>query len=109
MVGRRLVEERHTVDVLRDRITGMAPAPLFTIERLGVVMAPEPGNPLEVEGVLNPAGVVGPDGHYYLFPRLVAAGNYSRIGVARVRRDVGDRPIGVERLGVALEPETPYA
>src|SRR5437764_537091 len=85
-----------------------APTPLFTIERLGVVMAPEPGNPLEVEGVLNPAGVVGPDGHYYLFPRLVAAGNYSRIGVARVRRDVGDRPIGVERLGVALEPETPY-
>ena len=48
-----------------------APAPRFTIERLGVVMAPEPGNPLEVEGVLNPAGVVGPDGHYYLFPRLV--------------------------------------
>jgi predicted GH43/DUF377 family glycosyl hydrolase len=71
-------------------------------------MAPEPGNPLEVEGVLNPAGVVGPDGHYYLFPRLVAAGNYSRIGVARVRRDGDDRPIGVERLGVALEPEMPY-
>src|SRR5438067_1943711 len=52
-----------------------APAPRFTIERLGVVMAPEPGNPLEVEGVLNPAGVVGPDGHYYLFPRLAAAGS----------------------------------
>src|SRR5438105_12074761 len=85
-----------------------APAPLFTIERLGVVMAPEPGNPLEVEGVLNPAGVVGPDGHFYLFPRLVAAGNYSRIGVARVRRDVGNRPIGVERLGVVLEPEMSY-
>src|SRR2546423_905774 len=71
-------------------------------------MTPEPGNLLEVEGVLNPAGVVGPDGHYYLFPRLVAAGNYSRIGVARVRRDGDDRPIGVERLGVALEPTLPY-
>src|SRR5436305_3080775 len=108
MVGRRLVEERHTVDVLRDRITGMASAPLFTIERLGVVMAPEPGNPLEVEGVLNPAGVAGPDGHYYLFPRLVAAGHHSRIGLARVRRDGAGLPRSVERLGVALEPQRPY-
>src|SRR5689334_2382674 len=82
--------------------------PVFTVERLGVVMAPEPGNPLEVEGVLNPAGATGPDGHYYLFPRLVAAGNYSRIGLARVRRDDAGRPTGVERLGVALEPTQPY-
>src|SRR5205085_411619 len=81
--------------------------PVFTVERLGVVMAPEPRNPLEVEGVLNPAGVVGPDGQYYLFPRLVASGNYSRIGVARVRRDGDDRPSVVERLGVALEPPMP--
>ena len=89
-------------------VSTIGPAPLFRIERLGVVMAPEPGNPLEVEGVLNPAGVVGPDGHYYLFPRLVAAGNYSRIGLARVRRDGDERPSGVERLGVALEPQRPY-
>ena len=108
MVGRRLVEERHTVDVLRDGLTSLASAPLFTIERLGVVMAPEPGTPREVEGVLNPAGVMGPDGHYYLFPRLVAAGHYSRIGIARVRRDGAERPSGVERLGVVLEPQMPY-
>ena len=88
-------------------VTTIGPAPHFRIERLGVVMAPEPGNPLEVEGVLNPAGVVGPDGHYYLFPRLVAAGNYSRIGMARVRRDGSGRPSSVERLGVALEPQMP--
>jgi predicted GH43/DUF377 family glycosyl hydrolase len=38
----------------------------------------------------------------------VARGNYSRIGIARVRfDDVGD-PIGVERLGIALEPEAEY-
>lgn len=71
-------------------------------------MAPQTDNPLEIEGVLNPAGATGPDGHYYLFPRLVAAGNYSRIGVARVLRDAAGRPSGVERLGVALEPSTPY-
>jgi hypothetical protein len=34
----------------------------FQMKRLGMVMEPEPGNPQEVEGVLNPAGVRGPDG-----------------------------------------------
>jgi beta-1,2-mannobiose phosphorylase / 1,2-beta-oligomannan phosphorylase len=57
----------------------------FQLKRLGRIMAPEPGNSLEVEGVLNPAGVRGPDGEFYLFPRLVARGNYSRIGIARVK------------------------
>ena len=80
----------------------------FRMNRLGLVMEPEPGNPLEVEGVLNPAAVRGPDGQLYLFPRLVARGNYSRIGIARVRfNDAGD-PSGVERLGIALEPEADY-
>jgi predicted GH43/DUF377 family glycosyl hydrolase len=80
----------------------------FKVRRLGIVMEPEPGNPREVEGVLNPAAVRGPDGALYLFPRLVAEGNYSRIGIARVRfNDAGD-PVGVERLGIALEPEADY-
>ena len=56
----------------------------FKLHRLGQIMDPEPGNPMEVEGVLNPASVRGPDGQLYLFPRLVAQGNYSRIGIARV-------------------------
>jgi predicted GH43/DUF377 family glycosyl hydrolase len=80
----------------------------FKLQRLGILMEPEPGNPHEVEGVLNPAAARGPDGELYLFPRLVARGNYSRIGIARVRfNDVGD-PIGVVRLGIALEPEADY-
>src|SRR5664279_546814 len=54
----------------------------FTLPRLGMLMEPEPGNPQEIEGVLNPAAVRGPDGQLYLFPRLVAKGNYSRIGIA---------------------------
>jgi len=57
----------------------------FQLHRLGPIMEPEPGNPHEVEGVLNPAAARGPDGDLYLFPRLVAQGNYSRIGIARVR------------------------
>ncbi len=78
------------------------------LQRLGQIMAPEPGNPMEVEGVLNPAAVRGPDGELYLFPRYVAKGNYSRIGIARVKfNKVGD-PVGVERLGIALKPEADY-
>ena len=76
--------------------------------RLGVVMEPQPGNLMEAEGVLNPASARGRDGQLYLFPRLVAQGNYSRIGIARVLfNEVGD-PVGVERLGIALEPEADY-
>jgi beta-1,2-mannobiose phosphorylase / 1,2-beta-oligomannan phosphorylase len=78
------------------------------LKRLGLVMEPEPGNPQEIEGVLNPAAARGPDGELYLFPRLVARGNYSRIGIARVRFNEDGDPIGVERLGIALEPEADY-
>jgi beta-1,2-mannobiose phosphorylase / 1,2-beta-oligomannan phosphorylase len=78
------------------------------LQRLGVVMEPEPGNPHEIEGVLNPAAIRGPDGELYLFPRLVAKGNYSRIGIARVRFNAAGDPAGVDRLGIALEPEADY-
>jgi predicted GH43/DUF377 family glycosyl hydrolase len=73
-----------------------------------MIMEPEQGNPQEIEGVLNPAAVRGPDGELYLFPRLVAKGNYSRIGIARVRFNAAGDPTGVERLGIALEPEADY-
>jgi predicted GH43/DUF377 family glycosyl hydrolase len=76
----------------------------YALRRLGVLMSAEPGNPLEQEGVLNPGTAWGPDGELYLFPRVVAAGNVSRI--ARVRVDLdGGEPVGVERLGVVLAPE----
>jgi predicted GH43/DUF377 family glycosyl hydrolase len=80
----------------------------FTIERLGVVMRPDPTRAEEIEGVLNPAAARGPNGELYLFPRLVGANNYSRIGIARVRFGDQGTPTGVERLGIALEPEEPY-
>ena len=78
------------------------------LTRLGLVIGPEPGNPFEIEGILNPAAARGPDGHLYLFPRLVARGNYSRIGIARVHFDNTGDPARVERLGIALEPEVEY-
>src|SRR6476620_11768033 len=84
------------------------PMSSVTLRRLGVVMEPEPGNPQESQGVLNPGAIRGPDGHLYLFPRLVAQGNYSRIGIARVLFDQAGDPAGVERLGIAVEPEAEY-
>ncbi len=80
----------------------------FQLQRLGMLMEPEPGNSNEVEGVLNPAAARGPDGKLYLFPRLVAKNNYSRIGIARVKFNEAGDPCGAERLGIALEPQADY-
>jgi predicted GH43/DUF377 family glycosyl hydrolase len=76
----------------------------YALERIGVIMEPDPNDPREAWGVLNPASARGAGGELYLFPRLVAEGNYSRIGRARVIFGEG-LPLSVERLGVALEPE----
>ena len=65
------------------------------------------GDPLEAEGVLNPASGRGPDGELYLLPRLVAEGNVSRVGLARVVVEDGT-PVAVEREGVVLEPDRPF-
>jgi predicted GH43/DUF377 family glycosyl hydrolase len=80
----------------------------FNLERIGIIMRPELGNDMEIEGVLNPAAIRGPDGNLYLFPRLVAKGNYSRIGIAKVIFDEKGDPVGVKRIGVVLEPEAEY-
>lgn len=82
--------------------------PDFKLKRLGMIMEPAPGDPNEVEGVLNPAAIRGQDGQLYLFPRLVGRGNYSRIGIARVLFDDAGDPKGVERMGVVLAPEADY-
>lgn len=80
----------------------------FKLHRLAMLMESEPGNFQEAEGVLNPAAVRGPDGTLYLFPRLLAKGNSSRIGIASVVFNESGDPAGVERLGIALEPEVDY-
>lgn len=77
----------------------------FKLTRAGVVMTPEPGNEQEIDGVLNPASGRGPDGELYLLPRLVARGNVSRVGIAKVLMDDGGCPTGVERQGIVLAPD----
>ena len=68
----------------------------YSLTRLGVVMTPEPGNPLEAMGVLNPGSGRTPDGRLHLLPRIVADGNVSRVGFAEVVVRDGV-PVGVER------------
>jgi len=79
----------------------------YALARLGVVMAPDPSSELEVEGVLNPASGRTPDGRLHLLPRMVAAGNVSRVGLAEVVLDDGV-PVGVQRRGVVLSPDAAW-
>ncbi|MHB1430872.1 MAG: glycoside hydrolase family 130 protein [Streptosporangiaceae bacterium] len=82
--------------------------PLFcAVRRLGTIMEPDPRDEHESAGVLNPA-TAHKDGQTYLFARIVAAGNVSRVGRAAVRYDEQGRPRNVERLGVVLQPEEPW-
>ncbi|WP_216851595.1 glycosidase [Herbiconiux sp. VKM Ac-2851] len=77
----------------------------YRLERAGIVMEPEPGNELEAEGVLNPGSGHDASGALYLLPRLVATGNVSRVGLARVVISDDGVPAGVEREGVVLAPD----
>lgn len=80
----------------------------FTLKRLGVLAEPAPDCRQEAWGIVNPGAIRGRDGQLYLFPRVVAEGNYSRIALARVHYDAQGYPSGLERLGYALEPTEPY-
>lgn len=79
-------------------------APPYSITRMGVLMEPNRDDPYEVEGVLNPASGRDPEGRLFLLPRIVAAGNVSRVGLAEVLVE-GGVPVGVGRRGVALAPD----
>lgn len=81
-----------------------APTVAYEIRRVGVLMSPDPQCTDEREGVLNPAVATDADGTAWLFPRLVAESNFSRVGRAEILLDSG-RPVGVRRAGIALEPE----
>lgn len=76
----------------------------YRLTRLGVLMSAEPGAAFEMEGVLNPASGRSPDGKLWLLPRMVAAGNVSRVGIAEILVRSG-RPAGVRREGVVLAPD----
>ena len=76
-----------------------------THERLGVVLSSD-GSAEEIEGVLNPGIARDRAGVLLLYPRMVAAGNVSRIGIARGTEGAGG--VSFERTGIALEPEAAY-
>lgn len=75
------------------------------VTRMGIVLEPN-GDAGEAEGILNPAAARARDGTLLLYPRMVAAGNCSRIGVVEVN-GTPDAP-RYQRLGIALRPEAAY-
>lgn len=76
----------------------------ITTRRLGIALAPD-GSPFEAEGVLNPAIARDRNGRLLMYPRMVAAGNVSRIGIAPA---IAGRSGAFERPSVLLEPEADY-
>ncbi len=76
-----------------------------TVERLGLVMEPD-GDPLEIEGTLNPACARDRSGGLRLYARVVAEGNVSRVGRATVSER--DNAFMVAREGYVLEPAVTY-
>jgi beta-1,2-mannobiose phosphorylase / 1,2-beta-oligomannan phosphorylase len=76
-----------------------------SVQRLGLVLEPD-GDPIEAGGILNPGATRAPGGELLLYPRCVAKGNISRIGI--VRTQILNRKFEVERLEFALQPEAPY-
>jgi predicted GH43/DUF377 family glycosyl hydrolase len=71
-------------------------------KRLGIVMEPN-GATIEAAGVLNPGVARDRARRLLIFPRMVAPGNISRIGLARATSDGN-----FERLGTALEAQADY-
>jgi predicted GH43/DUF377 family glycosyl hydrolase len=70
--------------------------------RHGTILEPA-NNAAEAGGILNPAAVRTREGALLLYPRLVATGNVSRIGIVRVLEHGDSR--SYVRAGYALEPE----
>ncbi|PZR58328.1 MAG: glycosidase [Candidatus Meridianibacter frigidus] len=75
------------------------------VERLGSVLEPSTA-PDEALGVLNPACARTRNGTLLLYPRDVARGNISRIGL--VRANPAESFYRFERLGYVLQPEAEY-
>jgi beta-1,2-mannobiose phosphorylase / 1,2-beta-oligomannan phosphorylase len=81
------------------------PAPEVTFRRLGLCLA-STGSEHDIEGVLNPAVARDRNGRLLMYPRMVAAGNVSRIGLSRAI----DGPLGptFDPATVLFEPQAEY-
>lgn len=73
--------------------------------RFGVALAPS-ASELDAEGVLNPAVVRDRRGKLLMYPRMVADGNVSRIGIVRAVERRGEPVFGRPR--VLFEPQAEY-
>lgn len=76
-----------------------------SIERLGLALEPD-GDPTSAEGTLNPASARTRANELVLYPRDVARGNISRVGL--VKGVPNGNKFAFHRDGFALEPDAPY-
>lgn len=75
------------------------------VRRLGLALEPD-GSESEAEGTLNPASARSRSGELLLYPRDVARGNISRVGLVRgIPKGDG---FAFERSGFALDPAAAY-
>nr|WP_198950527.1 hypothetical protein [Kineosporia sp. A_224] len=96
-----------TLHVAAPALPSVPDAVPYRLTRAGVVMTPDPGSPDEAEGVLNPGSGRDGDGRLWLLPRIVAAHNVSRVGLAEVLLRDGV-PHAVRREGVVLSPDASW-
>jgi predicted GH43/DUF377 family glycosyl hydrolase len=75
------------------------------VRRLGLVLT-STGSELDIEGVLNPGAVRDRTGTLLLFPRMVAAGNVSRIGSSCAVESTDGVTFSPPQ--VVMEPGAPY-
>lgn len=73
--------------------------------RLGLVLTPS-GSEIDAEGVLNPAIARDRHGKLLMYPRMVAAGNVSRIGLVPALKTAPVPAFGART--VLFEPEADY-
>ena len=88
-----------------ERVAASAGALDVAYHRLGLVLA-STGSAVDIEGVLNPAVTRDRDGRLLLYPRMVAAGNVSRIGLVRAVETQAGTAFGAAE--VLLRPEADY-
>ena len=75
-------------------------------KRLGIVFKPDQ-RAVDREGIINPASARLRDGSLRLYPRMIARGNISRIGLFRAHEHNRGALI-VDQCGYALKPTAPY-
>ncbi|MEU4621871.1 hypothetical protein AB0G04_18095 [Actinoplanes sp. NPDC023801] len=81
--------------------------PSYKLRRLGLIMSPDPNDPVEFWGAFNPTVGRTADGRWCLLARVTAEGNVSRLRRVELVLN-GGVPVGVRRGEVVMGPDEPW-